>query len=974
MSRDKVASMLWPDSDAESAGHSLAQLLYSTRRVFSVDPIVTVGGALALRDDVISADVADFASAMAAGEYEQAVAVYAGPFLDGFHLPDSAELERWMTSERALRWQEAGRALDGLATKAARNKDRAAVLEWRRRHAVHDPLNGTVALRLMRALDDAGDAAGALRHARVHERLLREELDAPVDVEISRFADELRASSTAGPSLPAHTRVAAISADVGGSTADSLPVESDTAPSSGMLSAVPDPAIRRRSSAVRMAVSGAILLALLAGDWFVRRAPETESGEPSPMVTVAVLPFDVSGDGEFGYLADGMVDLLSANLDGAGDLRSVDPRSVLGFLKTDSHKPTDQDRAATVARHFGAQFFIVGRVLKAGGQLQIAATLYRVGRNSEVMTRAQAIGAPAQLFGLVDAVTAQLLVGAHGGPHEGLTRTATLSTRSIPALKQYLVGERHLRAGRYVPAVDAFQAAVSLDTTFALAYYRLSVAAEWAGQLDVEMDASSKAVNKAAQLTGQARQLVEALGARRRGAADEAEKIYRAVVLSHPDNVEGWTFLGEVLFHNNAYRGRSFRESRDAWTHVLALEPANHDALLHLTRVVARDGRRAELDSFVLRALPFASAAESLELRSVRAFAVGDKTGQDRVIADLQAAGLAAIQQSVWRVAVYTHNVEGAERIARTMLEVATPAGAAAEAHYALSMLLLARGQVKAAIAEGNLVPRLLPWSPRVGNPDFVALGFLPVDRAAIGDLRDRYSRLESPSPAAGNTASAATFASSLPIVRHYRVGVLSVRMNETSVALGRAELLDTMKVEPSVRGLQRLCVAIMRADAAADRGRPAEALAQLERTPVEVPTEVGGAFGVEPYGAWLRAESLHTLGRDAEAIAWYESRADLFINEMMYLAPSHLRRGEIFEALGNREQAVEHYQRFVDLWRTSDPELQGVVRKVEQRLVALGASPGGNQGLRRLAAEVHGRGATEEAPERGNAHGQDRR
>ncbi len=54
------------------------------------------------------------------------------------------------------------------------------------------------------------------------------------------------------------------------------------------------------------------------------------------------------------------------------------------------------------------------------------------------------------------------------------------------------------------------------------------------------------------------------------------------------------------------------------------------------------------------------------------------------------------------------------------------------------------------------------------------------------------------------------------------------------------------------------------------------------------------------------------------------------------FLAPSHKRLGELYEAKGDRENARVHYARFVALWARADAELQPQVRQVQQRLAAL--------------------------------------
>jgi len=53
-------------------------------------------------------------------------------------------------------------------------------------------------------------------------------------------------------------------------------------------------------------------------------------------------------------------------------------------------------------------------------------------------------------------------------------------------------------------------------------------------------------------------------------------------------------------------------------------------------------------------------------------------------------------------------------------------------------------------------------------------------------------------------------------------------------------------------------------------------------------------------------------------------------------LGPSLKRLGELYEARGDREKAVENYSRFVELWRDADPVLQPAVRQARDRLTIL--------------------------------------
>jgi tetratricopeptide (TPR) repeat protein len=86
----------------------------------------------------------------------------------------------------------------------------------------------------------------------------------------------------------------------------------------------------------------------------------------------------------------------------------------------------------------------------------------------------------------------------------------------------------------------------------------------------------------------------------------------------------------------------------------------------------------------------------------------------------------------------------------------------------------------------------------------------------------------------------------------------------------------------------------------------------------------------------YLRADLLRELGRDEEALAWYASLGELSPFELPFLAPSHLHRAEIYERLGRRTEAADHYARFIALWKDADPEFQPQVAAAEARLKEL--------------------------------------
>jgi hypothetical protein len=57
---------------------------------------------------------------------------------------------------------------------------------------------------------------------------------------------------------------------------------------------------------------------------------------------------------------------------------------------------------------------------------------------------------------------------------------------------------------------------------------------------------------------------------------------------------------------------------------------------------------------------------------------------------------------------------------------------------------------------------------------------------------------------------------------------------------------------------------------------------------------------------------------------------------EGLYLAGAYKRLGELAEARSDRQKAASFYTKFVELWKTADPELQPKVAEVRKRLARL--------------------------------------
>jgi tetratricopeptide (TPR) repeat protein len=105
------------------------------------------------------------------------------------------------------------------------------------------------------------------------------------------------------------------------------------------------------------------------------------------------------------------------------------------------------------------------------------------------------------------------------------------------------------------------------------------------------------------------------------------------------------------------------------------------------------------------------------------------------------------------------------------------------------------------------------------------------------------------------------------------------------------------------------------------------------------------GATHIFNRGLAEAANAHDQAGRPDSAIALYEHALGIpSITGASYEAiwyPHALRRlGELHESLGHREQAVEYYGKFIELWKDADPELQEQVEATRAALVRLMGEP----------------------------------
>jgi len=100
LSRDKVLSYLWAEVDAHRARNALSQLLHGLKQQLGV-AVGANSDEIWLNNALIAVDVAQFRGAIAASDWNTAISLYGGPFLDGFFTKAGPDFEHWVDELRS---------------------------------------------------------------------------------------------------------------------------------------------------------------------------------------------------------------------------------------------------------------------------------------------------------------------------------------------------------------------------------------------------------------------------------------------------------------------------------------------------------------------------------------------------------------------------------------------------------------------------------------------------------------------------------------------------------------------------------------------------------------------------------------------------------------------------------------------------------------------------------------------------------
>jgi tetratricopeptide (TPR) repeat protein len=323
--------------------------------------------------------------------------------------------------------------------------------------------------------------------------------------------------------------------------------------------------------------------------------------------------------------------------------------------------------------------------------------------------------------------------------------------------------------------------------------------------------------------------------------------------------------------------------------------------------------------------------------QGLRAVMMGDTAGEARFVADLRVRPDPWAAPSAGVVAWLSGDLSAGRRFWRLITEPYRSWGYRVMAHVTLAKLELTNGRWSAASTELDALDPLDRAAALEHRAFYALTRFLEAPRSELTVLRDSLRRWDPASARAEGDGLIAIHRPAHPYLRLYLLGMLSARLGEPSEALGYAAELERADSSSPLGVFAADQGQFVRAEVAWMGGRREKALALLDQarywtTDSRRPGNGDSPFFLQLHERFARAELLYELGRYEDALPWYRAMS----YDFLYTAPAHLRLAQIYERRGPWWKAFEHYSRFLELWRDSDPALQPLVQQARDALARL--------------------------------------
>jgi tetratricopeptide (TPR) repeat protein len=370
---------------------------------------------------------------------------------------------------------------------------------------------------------------------------------------------------------------------------------------------------------------------VIAGVVIWKILPEKEaSGAPQIENSIAVISFEnQTGDAELDHLKYAIPNLLITNLENTELFNDVltweRMRDICKQIGKEDVDFIDSDLGFEICRREGIEALITGFYTKGGDLFTTSLTVYDVRtKKSRKSTKSSGLGEQSFFASQIDELSkeiAQSMDIQEARLETAQYKIADVATNSIEAYKYFLQGRENARHLNLVEARSFLEKAVELDQNFAMAYHWLGYVCIWLEDTAAKNEAYSKAKALSHMVTEKERLLIDARYARSiEGDREKEFQILIQLTNKYPKEKQGHFELGS----HYQYTLHNLDNAVDAYKKAVDLDPNYGHAIneLGLTYARLRDFEKA-LEYLKKYAYLFPKDANPLDSLAVCYFLMG---------------------------------------------------------------------------------------------------------------------------------------------------------------------------------------------------------------------------------------------------------------------------------------------------------------------------------------------------------------
>jgi tetratricopeptide (TPR) repeat protein/tRNA A-37 threonylcarbamoyl transferase component Bud32 len=672
---------------------------------------------------------------------------------------------------------------------------------------------------------------------------------------------------------------------------------------------------QRRAISLPIAALVVMVAAFVVYDLFVSKPAGSDVRIP-----IAVIDFNNETDEP---ALDGLSGMLITALEQSRRLSVMTRTRMFDLLKVmgrDDIDRIDESLGQELCRQAGVGALAIPTIHRFGDKYTIDLKVLDTRRNEYIFTTKEEGTGQESIPGMIDQIAKKIRIDLQEET-EAIARNtqnvADVTTVSLEAYKHFFEGDRHMNDLEFKRAAGELEKALELDSTFALAHYKLAYVQWWSRH---QLDAAEGHIKKAMELIDRVPEkeqfLVEALNASLVDGFSAQMPYLRQMQELYPNDKEMLFSIGDISFHTEQYD-----TAQAYFERVLELDPHFERSLQHLTWTYLRTDQADKAYDMARNWVDQTQSWEAYQYLGEAAFMSGKR---EEAISHYQKASEIA-----------PGSFASKRGLAAAYLYDGRPDKAMAE----LWAVVNADSNPKAQFfAYRDLVGGVLPYVGRFHEA--LQLGKMGVDTLRAMGETERLLEAQLGVASMYYWAWKDTDAMWKRVEATYDYPD-SVKTTEYWMNLAAIHLISGRSDEGErifeAHNKEKLALPVFRALATAGEGDCTGGEAWLDSV---VMIEKASIKNVYFYVAvcYYDDGDYESALRNLQVAAAPVTNLHQFLENAVSVAPTHYYIGKCYEALGQPAEALEHYRRFLDIWNSADED-QPKLADARARVAALEAA-----------------------------------